>query len=92
MPPVEHSVSWHNTIRMARSVCHPIINQCAACSSVVVMLHVWYAIVFLFNSHLGNFPFLFFFNFQTFPLGVRFRIRLAFALRLGFKFRVSVKG
>jgi len=28
---------------------------------VAVMLHVWYAIAFRFNSHLGDFPFVFFF-------------------------------
>ena len=90
MPPVEHSISWHDTIRMKRSVCHPIHG---AARSVVVMLHVWYAIAFRFNSHFGDFAFFFltfFKTFLTFPLGVRFRVQLAFALQLAFGFRVNI--
>jgi len=45
------------------------VMQSAYCSQRIgyswPMLHVWYAIVFRFNSHLGNFPFVFFTTFHT---------------------------
>ena len=56
---------------------------CFSAYSVVVMLRVWYALAFWFDSHLGDFPFLFlnfFITFQTFPLGVRFRLQLAICI------------
>jgi len=36
------------------------------------------------DSRLGDLLFLFFITFQTFPLGVRFRLQMAFALWLAF--------
>ena len=53
-------VAWCNSNKKVSLWC----NRCAA-RSVVVMLHVWYVIAFRFDSHLGNFPFFYFF--QNFP-------------------------
>jgi len=69
----------------------------------MVMLQVWHAIACQFDSHLGNFLLFFktlFITFQTFPLGVRFRLWLAFSLWLAlsmgkwlvFGLGVSIRG
>ena len=58
-----------------------------AAHSLVVMLQVSYAIAFQFKSHLDDFLVLFlnfFITFQSFPLGVTFRLWLAFGLWLEF--------
>ena len=60
-----------------------------ATHSVVVMRQVLYAIAFRFNSHLGDFPYLFLNFFITFPFAVRFRLRLAFALWLARHFHLG---
>ena len=74
-----------------------------AAPSVAVMLHVSYAIAFQFNSHLGDFLFVFFgFFFKTFKtecfavrfcLSVRGRIRVTIRVsyRLSGMVRVSVR-
>jgi len=51
------------------------------------MLQDWYAIAFRFDSHLGDFPFLFFYlfhNFANFSLRSYVKLRLAFVLWLAF--------
>jgi len=55
------------------------------------MLHIWYAIAFRFDSHLGDFPFVFFTFFKTFQsvrVGVRFGVRISIGLRVMVRFRV----
>ena len=54
-------VAWRNSNKKFSLSC----NRLAA-RSIAVMLHVWYAIAFQFDSHLDDFPFVFFF-FQNFP-------------------------
>ena len=56
------------------------------------MPHIWYAIAFQFDSHLVDFPFLFFTfykTFQTLRLGVRFRVSVWVSFRVSV--RVSVR-
>ena len=78
-------MAWHNLNKKVSLSCSQRVSR-----SIVVMLHIWYAIAFRFNSHLGDFPFLYFTflkTLQTFPLGVRFRL----ALQLAYGFRVSFR-
>jgi len=57
------------------------------------MLHIWYAIAFQFDSHLGDFPFLFstfFKTFQSFRLGVRFRVSVWVSVTVSVRVDVRV--
>ena len=80
-------VAWRNSKKKASLSC----SQHAA-RGVVVMLHVWYAIAFQFDPHLGDFLFLFFTFFKTFQslrLGVRFRVSVWVSIRV--IFRISIR-
>jgi len=62
--------------------------------SVEVTLHIGYAIAFQFDSHLGDFPFLFFYffqNVQSLCLGVRFSIWVSFGVSIRVTIRVSIR-
>ena len=50
-------------------------SGCAA-RSVAVMHQVLYAIAFRFDSHLGNFPFFYFFKNLGLALGLRVSVRV----------------
>ena len=64
-----------------------------AARSLVVMLHVWYAIAFQFDSHLGDFPFFYFF--KNFPknllLGVRFSVWVSVRVNVWVSVKVSFR-
>jgi len=70
---------------------------CSMTHSVVVILHVQYAIGFRFESHLSLVTFLFFAILKIFPLGVTFRVRLGFRVGVNIKLwsglplRVSIR-
>ena len=53
-PPVKHSVLWHDTTWIKRSVCHALSMMLLV--AAMLHLHVWYAIAFQFDSHLGDSP------------------------------------
>ena len=97
MPPVEHSVLWHDHDR-CNSNNKKVSLSCnhRAARSAVVMIHIWCAIAFQFHPHLGNFLFLFFTYFKTFQslrLGVRFRVSVWVSIRVSVRviFRVSIR-
>jgi len=56
MPPVEHSVLWHDAFSNKK-----VSLSCSrhAAYSVAVMLHIWYAITFRFDSHPGDYALMF---------------------------------
>jgi len=90
MPPVEHLVSWHDAIRIKKASLS--CNRCAACS-VVVMFKSGMPLLFGSTVTLATYFFLFFFiTFVTFPLGVRFRLRLAFVLWLLCLIGIGISG
>jgi len=75
VPPVKHSISWHDAIRIKRSVCHASAC-CLQCSSYASHLVCYCFSVRLLPWWL---PFCFFSIFKTFHsvrLGAKFRIRV----------------
>ena len=99
VPPAEHSVSWHDAIRIKRSVCHAI-------SMLLVAQRLCFTsgIPLLFSSTLTMVTsvFFFFYFFQNFPkftlwcqvwvsVRVSFRVSIRVSVRVIFRVSFSVR-
>jgi len=78
-----------------KSTGHSLSCKRRAAHSEAVMLHVWYAIAFRCNSHLGDFPFVFLLFSQFLKCTLRcllgFGLALVLALRLVLRLRLGLK-
>ena len=83
-------VAWSNLNKKVSLSCHR-----RAAHSIAVLFHIWYAIAFQFDSHLGNFSFLFFVTFfktfQSLRLGVRLSVWVSVRVSFWASVRATVR-
>ena len=87
MPPVEHSVSWHDAIRIEGSVCHAIGVLRLCFTSGMPLL---FRLTLILSTSLF-FLFVLLKTFQSLRLSVRFRVSLWVSFRVSVRVKVGIK-